>query len=94
MPPNSVQSYNSRLLLGQARGLFLQNRWEQTLKVSHVAYLRTANNPVDEVNPFSSDESEFKSRLLKIDWQNNLYLHDTNTLMFGVEHQKEQGESW
>jgi vitamin B12 transporter len=92
--PNSVQSYNSRLLLGQARGLFLHNRWEQTLKVSHVDYLRTSNNPVDELNPLSSDESEFKSQLLKIDWQNNLLLHETNTLMFGVEHQREQGESW
>jgi vitamin B12 transporter len=92
--PNSVQSYNSRLLLGQARALFLHNRWEQTLKLSHLDYLRTSSNPVDDLNPYNSDESEFKSQLLKIDWQNNLYLHETNTLMFGVEHQKERGESW
>jgi vitamin B12 transporter len=92
--PNSTQSYASSLLLGQFRGLFLRNRWEQTLKVSHVDYLRTSNNPVDTLNPFSSDKSEFKSQLLKIDWQNNLYLHESNTLMFGVEHQREQGESW
>jgi vitamin B12 transporter len=80
--------------MGQARGLFLGNRWEQKLKVSHLEYLRTSNNPVDEINPFSSDESEYKSRLLKIDWQNNIYLHETSTLMFGVDHQREQGESW
>jgi vitamin B12 transporter len=92
--PNSTQSYASRLLLGQFRSLFLRNSWEQTLKVSHVDYLRTSSNPVDDLNPFSSDESEFKSQLLKIDWQNNLYLHESNTLMFGVEHQKEKGESW
>ncbi|MGD9345695.1 MAG: TonB-dependent receptor [Candidatus Aminicenantes bacterium] len=92
--PNSVQSYNSRLLMAQARGFFLNNRWEQKLKVAHVDYLRISSNPVDDINPFSSDESEYKSRLIKIDWQNNLYLHETNTLMFGVEHQKEQGESW
>ncbi len=92
--PNSVQSYNSRFLLCKVRGLFLRNRWEQTLKMSHVDYLRTSSNPVDDLHPFFSDESEFKSQLLKIDWQNNLYLHESNTLMFGLEHQKEHGESW
>lgn len=92
--PNSVQAYGSLLLMGQARGRFFQNRWEQTLKVSHVDYHRTYDNPADELNLFSSDESEYKSKLLKIDWQNTLSLHNTSTLMFGVEHQKEQGESW
>jgi vitamin B12 transporter len=92
--PNSIQSYSSSQLIAQARGLFLKNRWEQKLNVSHVDYLRTSDNPVDEFNPYSSDASEFKSQLLKIDWQNNLYLHESNTLMFGIEHQKEQGESW
>jgi vitamin B12 transporter len=92
--PNSVQSYDSLFMMGQARGLFLRNRWEQKLQVSVVDYDRTSSNPVDESNPFLSEESEFKSKLWKVDWQNSLYLHETNTLTFGVEHQREQGESW
>ncbi len=92
--PNSVQSYDSLFMMGQARGLFLRNRWEQKLQVSIVDYHRTSNNPTDEVNPFFSEESEFKSKLWKVDWQNSLFLHETNTLTFGVEHQREQGESW
>ncbi len=92
--PNSVQSYDSLFMMGQARGLFLKNRWEQKLQVSVVDYDRTSSNPVDESNPFFSEESEFKSKLWKVDWQNSLYLHEANTLTFGVEHQREQGESW
>lgn len=92
--PNSVQSYDSLFMMGQARGRFLRNRWEQKLQVSVVDYDRTSSNPVDESNPFFSEESEFKSKLWKVDWQNSLYLHETNTLTFGVEHQREQGESW
>lgn len=92
--PNHVQDYDAFYITGQARALFLQNRWEQTLRLALVDYKRTQDNPVDELNPFSSEESEFKSSLGKIDWQNNLYLHETNTLSFGLDFQHEQGESW
>ncbi len=92
--PNHVQRYDSLFFMGQARGLFLRNRWQQTLKVSVVDYNRTSSNPVDEYNPFLSEESEFKSKLWKLDWQNSLFLHESNTLTFGLEHQQEQGESW
>jgi vitamin B12 transporter len=92
--PNHVQNYDSLFFMGQARGLFLRNRWEQKLQVSVVDYHRTSSNPVDESNPFLSEESEFKSKLWKLDWQNSLFLHNTNTLTFGLEHQKEEGESW
>jgi len=92
--PNNVQEYDMFYIMGQARGLFLQNRWEQKLRVALVDYKRTQDNPVDELNPYSSEESEFKSKLGKIDWQNNIYLHETNTLTFGLDLQQEQGESW
>jgi vitamin B12 transporter len=92
--PNHVQWYDSLFLMGQVRGLFLRNRWEQNFKVSVVDYLRTSINPDDDLNPFLSEESEFRSKLWKVDWQNSLFLHETNTLTFGLEHQREQGESW
>jgi vitamin B12 transporter len=92
--PNHVQEYDAWYITGQVRGLFLQNRWEQKLRAALVDYTRTQNNPVDELNPFSSESSEFNSRLGKIDWQNNVYLHETNTLTFGLDFQQEQGESW
>jgi vitamin B12 transporter len=92
--PNHVQEYDTFYVMGQARGLLLQNRWEQILRVALVDYNRTSDNPVDELNPFSSESSEYKSKLSKIEWQNNLYLHETNTLTLGLDFQQEQGESW
>lgn len=91
--PNNIQEYDSLFLIGQIRGLFLHHRWEQKLCLSSVNYDRGNENPIDVRHPLDSDQSKFKSRFWKLDWQNNLFLHKTNTLTFGVEHQEEQGES-
>jgi vitamin B12 transporter len=91
--PNNVQRYDSLLLKGCIRGLLLKNRWEQKLTLSRVDSNRETENPVDEQHLFDSDSSRYKSRLFKLDWQNNLFLHQSNTLTFGAEHQEEWGES-
>lgn len=91
--PNNTQEYDALILKGQVRGLFLRNRWEQKINISFVDYDRKYENPTDETHPFDSDNSEYKSKQWKLDWQHNLFLHETNTLTFGVEYQEEQGES-
>jgi vitamin B12 transporter len=90
--PNSVQNYDSLFLKGQLRTLLLKNRWEQKLNISFVDYNRKYANSPDDIYPYSED-SEYKSKLWKLDWQHNLFLHKTNTLTIGVEYQQEQGES-
>ncbi len=91
--PNNVQDYDSSLFKGQVRLLSLQNRWEQKLAVSLVDYDRQHENKVDEEHPFDSETGFYKSRLFKMEWQNNIFLHKTNTLTFGIGHHQEQGES-
>ena len=91
--PNNIQTYDSLYLMGHIRGLFLKNRLEQKLILSHVRSNRETDNPTDEQHPFDSDHSRYKSSLIKLDWQNNFYLHKSNTLTFGTEYQQEQGES-
>jgi vitamin B12 transporter len=91
--PNNTQNYDALILKGQMRTLLLGNRWEQKLNLSYVNYDRTYKNPTDDIHPFDSDESQYKSKLWKLDWQNSLFLHETNTLTFGLEYQHEQGES-
>lgn len=91
--PNNIQKYDSLFLKGQIRGLFLQNRWEQKLCFASVRYDRENENPIDNLHPFDSDWSKFESKLWKLDWQHNLFLHETNTLTFGVGYREEQGES-
>ncbi|MFC2160098.1 TonB-dependent receptor plug domain-containing protein [Acidobacteriota bacterium] len=91
--PNNIQSYNSLFLKGQIRWLLWNNRWEQKLNLSVVDYERTYENPTDEFHPFDSENAHYSSRFNKIDWQNNFFLHETNTVTFGIDLQEEHGES-
>jgi len=91
--PNNTQDYKSLFIKGQIRSLFLKNRWEQKLGISLVDSNRRYDNPPDNAHPFDSEKGVFKSRLLKMDWQNNFFLHPTNTLTLGMEYEQEQGES-
>lgn len=91
--PNNKQEYDAFILKGQLRGIFLGNRWEQKLNISYVDYDRMYENPTDDSHPFDSDNSQFQSKQWKLDWQHNFFLHETNTLTFGLEYQEEQGQS-
>jgi vitamin B12 transporter len=91
--PNNVQDYKSFLVRGQIRGLFLKNRWEQKLAVSLVDSCRSHDNPADEIHASDSEQGRYESRSLKLDWQNNFFIHPTNTLTVGIEHEQEEGES-
>jgi len=91
--PNNVQDYNALFIKTQIRNLMLNNRWELKLGLSLVDYDRQHENPADEAHLFDSEEGFFKSKLFKIDWQNNLFLHETNTFTLGIDYQQEQGES-
>ena len=91
--PNNVQDYDSFIFNGGFHGLFFSNRWEQRLTIGIVDSRRSNANPTDPAHPAESDSALFKSRLLKIDWQNNLFLHASNTLTMGLEYESEAGES-
>ncbi len=91
--PNNLQTYNSLFLKGQAHWFLMNNRWEQKLNLSVVDYKRAYENPTDESHPFDSEQANYSSRFYKIDWQNNFYLHETNTIIFGIDFQEEHGES-
>ena len=91
--PNNVQDYNALFIKTQIRNLMLNNRWELKLGLSLVDYDRQHENSTDEAHLLDSDNGFFKSKLFKIDWQNNLFLHETNTFTLGIDYQQEQGES-
>ncbi len=91
--PNNVQDYNALFIKTQVRNLMLNNRWELKLGLSLVDYDRQHENSTDEAHLLDSDNGFFKSKLFKIDWQNNLFLHETNTFSLGIDYQQEQGES-
>ena len=91
--PNNRVDYTALFFKTGARGMFLQNRWESRINLAVVDYSRKFEDPTDDTHPFDSNNSEYLSRLLKLDWQNNFFLHETNTFTLGIEHLREQGES-
>ena len=91
--PNSIQDYGTLLVRGQYRGLSSNGRWERTLSVSWLGARREGTNPVDEAHPQDWDEGSFESDIIKLDWQNNFFLHPSNTLTAGLELEEERGRS-
>lgn len=91
--PNNVQDYGTLLVRGQYRGLSANGRWEQALSLSWLGARREYRNPVDDTHPQDRDEGFYRSDLFKLDWQNNFFLHPTNTLTAGLELEEEKGRS-
>jgi vitamin B12 transporter len=91
--PNNAQDYRSYFIKGEFRGLFFGNRWEQKLAIGAVDSRRSNDNPADNAHPLESEAGLFKSRLVKLDWQNNFFLLPSNTVTVGVEYETEEGES-
>ena len=91
--PNSLQDYRSALARVLLRGLFLGQRWEQRLSVSWVGSDRKLLNPADDTHPLMSESGIYGSGLVRVDWQNNVFLGPTQTLTTGLELSREQGHS-
>jgi vitamin B12 transporter len=91
--PNNSQRYDSLFARAQLRGLYGNGRWESKLGAAVIRSKRLNDNPVDRAHPFDSEKGSFRSGLLKVDWQNNVFLHPSNTLTFGAEYEVERGSS-
>lgn len=91
--PNSRQKSGFVFNLLELDGFFLHHHWEQKLIFGLEAGRRENDNPADELHPEEGDSALYRSRLLKLDWQNNLFLVPNDTVVFGVSFRQEQGSS-
>lgn len=91
--PNHVMDYTSLFFKGSFRSLFLKNRLESKIDLAYITHNRDFDNPEDPLHPLETSRSEFKSDLLKLSWENNLFIHATNTITFGLEYSLERGKS-
>jgi vitamin B12 transporter len=73
--------------------LLLGGRWEWTASASYLGSGRDHENPVDPLHPLDSETGRFRSRLFKVEAQSNLFLSSAQTLTFGGDWQREEGES-
>ena len=91
--PNNKADSEQLFLRTQARLSLFNDLWEQKLGFSLTDLDRDYRNDTDADHPSDLDRSSYDGKILKFDWQHNLYLHETNTLTLGVENEEEKGKS-
>ncbi|MBM4032392.1 MAG: TonB-dependent receptor [Planctomycetes bacterium] len=91
--PNYTSHVRQHFFRTQGRLKLFRGRWEQKFGVSYSDHERTTRNNTDPAHPFDLERSLYRGRVLKADWQHNLYLHETNTLTLGLETEEERGKS-
>jgi vitamin B12 transporter len=91
--PNSTVDSRQVFIRTQARLSLFQDVWEQKIGLSLSDQHRHYDNPTDSEHPSDSDFGTYDGQVLKFDWQHDFKLHESNTLTFGVEAEKEDGKS-
>jgi len=87
-------SENKQLFLRAGLHLSLfDDLWEQKIGFSISDNDRDLINDKDSDHPNNMSRGSFDSQLRKFNWQNNLYIHKTNTITFGLQIEQERGKS-
>jgi len=91
--PNNKADLEQLFFRTQVRLFLFNDLWEQKLGFSLTDLDRDYRNDTDADHPSDLDRSSYDGKILKFDWQHNLYLHETNTLTLGIENEEEKGKS-
>ena len=91
--PNARQEVRQLFSRIQGRLLLAHGLWEQKIGASLSNHDRDYRNDADADHPTESERASYDGRVIKLDWQHNLYLHRTNTLTLGLEYEVEKGRS-
>ncbi|MEA3297227.1 MAG: TonB-dependent receptor [candidate division Zixibacteria bacterium] len=91
--PNNKADLEQLFFRTQVRLFLFNDLWEQKLGFSLTDLDRDYRNDTDADHPSDLDRSSYDGKILKFDWQHNLYLHETNTLILGIENEEEKGKS-
>ena len=68
-------------------------KWTQVYSFSFMNNERDYLNERDTNNPDEFLDSNYNGKLYKFDFQNNIFANEMNTLAFGLEFEKEKGDS-
>ncbi len=69
------------------------NRYRQTFILGISDHLRKTKNEKDILKPTDYERSTFKGRIYKSEWQHRLLINSSNTVIAGIEFQREEGSS-
>jgi vitamin B12 transporter len=91
--PNNFLKTDELQFRTQGTLSLFKDLWEQKLGVSFHDLTRTNDNDRDASHPYDFLRSEYHGQSVKVDWQNTLRLHETNTVVLGVETTEENAKS-
>ncbi len=91
--PNYVLDSKELMTKLQGELSLFEGLWAQKLGLSVARSDRKYRNDTDAAHPSDSERSSFLGESYKLDWQHSLFLHETNTVTFGVELKEETGKS-
>ncbi len=94
MDDPNYRAWTEQLFLrGQARLELFDGFWEQIIGLSYTDHDRTTRNNTDPAHPTDLERSSYDGNIVRLDWQHNLRLHETNTLTVGFETEEEKARS-
>jgi len=89
---HTIEGYNlySNVKVGHTA---VENRWLHDFNIGYAKHKRDDNNDPDIDHPSNLLRSTFKSNLLQLDWQHTITPNEYNTVIAGLEYEKEKGEN-
>lgn len=89
---NYDTEYDDTYLRAEAALKLFDGKWRQKLGCGYTDHTRELFNDSDDVTKSQLPELDdrYKSEVVKLDWQHDLQLHETNTLTFGAESELER----
>ncbi len=91
--PNSYGTFNELFTRGFGHLKLFDGFWEQTVGVAYSRTDRSNKNGLDPLNNFSSAATNLGEKV-KLDYQNILHVHKTNTVMLGIDEEADSLSSF
>ncbi|RMD79320.1 MAG: TonB-dependent receptor [Lentisphaerae bacterium] len=91
--PNYTEDIEESFFRSGVKLNLFDDAWEQKLGYGVSVTDRDYRNDPDSAHPNDLLRSRYLGKVFKLDWQHNLYLHETNTLTLGTDIKKEEGYS-
>lgn len=91
--PNFNSDLTSHLLNMNFRGLFLNGKWESTLRGSYFGNEINALDKFDNNHPATSSTSNYVGSRVSFNWQNNFRIVENNLMTLGIDSKSDQAKS-
>ncbi len=91
--PNFESNFEQSLLKINGSLTLLDGLWTQSLSASTAKMTSKTTDEADDAHPNVASVSYYTGKRFKIDWQNNLKLNTSNTVVFGFETETEKAYS-